>query len=225
VCNPEIIYPHETANIPIITGGISITTEGTENRPGEDKGPVTIVTTHFVKPEKMQEFEDELKEVSNYFAGYPGYLGVNFFRPSDPADGDFRVVLKFSSEEAYEKWAKSDERRKWKERENELTIAPPKRYRVNGLETWFTLPGNNILKPPPRHRQYFVTWLAVWPVIAVLGPIEGYLFGSFPYIIQKMADVAILAFLLTYLVMPFMTKAFKWFLYPDAVKKMETEEW
>lgn len=166
----------------------------------------------------MQEFENELKNVSKYYIGFPGYLGANFFRPSDPADGDFRVVLKFSSEETYEKWVQSDERKKWIEMEKDYTIAPPKRYRVNGLETWFTLPGNNILKPPPRHRQYFVTWLAVWPVIAILGPIEGVMFKDLPYILQKMADVAILAFLLTYLVMPFMTKVFRKFLYPDEMK-------
>lgn len=184
------------------------------------------MTTHFVKPEKIQEFEDEINNVSKYYAGFPGYLGVTFFRPADPADGDFRVVLKFRSEEDFDRWANSDERKRWIEKEKELTIAPPKRYRVNGLETWFTLPGNNILKPPPRHRQYFVTWLAVWPVIAILGPIEGVIFKDLPYILQKMADVAILAFLLTYLVMPFMTKAFKWFLYPDdAKKKMETDKW
>lgn len=193
---------------------------------GDNSEPVTIVTTHFVRPERMKEFEKELKSVSKYFTGYPGYLGVNFFRPADPADGDFRVVLKFSSADDYERWTESEERKRWKEKEKELTIAPPKRYRVNGLETWFTLPGNNILKPPPRHRQYFVTWLAVWPVIAVLGPIEGFFFKDLPYILQKMIDVAILAFLLTYIVMPFMTKVFRQFLYPDEMeKKMDTEQW
>ncbi|WP_421908610.1 antibiotic biosynthesis monooxygenase [Methanolacinia petrolearia] len=225
MCYPQIIYLHETAKSPIFTGGISITTEGAENKPDEKPKPFTLVTTHYVKPGKMDEFSEEIRNLSGYSSGYPGYMGVNFFRPSDPADGDFRVVLRFRSEEDFNRWRDSDERKKWIEREKELTIAPPKRYAVNGLETWFTLPGNNIIKPPKRHRQFMVTWLAVWPILAILTPIENSLFEGIPYLVQKMIAVAILVFLLTYVVTPFMTKAFKWFLYPNGMKKMETDEW
>ncbi|MBN1431470.1 MAG: hypothetical protein JW931_01710 [Methanomicrobiaceae archaeon] len=55
--------------------------------PSEERnGPVSIVTTHYVKPECMKEFEEEIGVVSRYFSCYPGYPGVNFFRPADPSD-------------------------------------------------------------------------------------------------------------------------------------------
>jgi len=185
--------------------------------------PVTIVRTHFVKPGFEKEFEDEIIRLSEIFSQYPGYLGVNFFRPLDSADGDYRIVLKFRSEKDHKNWRASEDYKKWEEIEKKITIAPPRTYKIDGLETWFTLPGNRVMKPPGKERQLLVTWLAIWPVISVLGPIEGIIFGELPYILQNMINVAILVFLMTYIVMPFMTKLFRKFLYPKGTRKILDE--
>ncbi|WP_281034216.1 hypothetical protein [Methanoplanus limicola] len=44
-------------------------------------------------------------------------------------------------------------------------MAPPRTYKIDDPETWFTLPGNIVMKPPGKERQYFITWLAIWPII------------------------------------------------------------
>ena len=182
--------------------------------------PVTIVRTHFVKPGFKDKFEEEIISLSKILSQYPGYLGVNFFRPLDPADGDYRVVIKFRTENEHKSWRASDDYKRWEVIEKKMTVAPPRTYKIDGLETWFTLPGNRVMKPPKKERQYFVIWLAIWPVISVLGPVEAVIFGDLPYILQKMIDVAILAFLMTYIVMPFMTKLFRKFLYPEGTRKI-----
>lgn len=185
--------------------------------------PVTIVKTHFVKPECQKAFESEFIRLSGCISKFPGYLGISIFRPLDPADGDYRVVIKFRSREDRLNWTNSDEYKKWEAVEQKMTIAPPKVYTVNGLETWFTLPGNRVMKPPEKKRQMIVTWLAVFPLLSILSPAEAMLFGGMPYLLEKMIDVAILVFLLTYIVMPFMTKIFKKFLYPAGARKMLDE--
>jgi len=185
--------------------------------------PVTVVKTHFVKPECGEVFESKIMKMSVDISRFPGYLGVNFFRPLDPADGDYRVVIKFKTMQDRINWTNSDEYKKWEEIEKKITIAPPRTYMVNGLETWFTLPGNRVMKPPKKERQMIVTWLAVFPVLSILTPVETMLFGGLPYLLQKMIDVAILVLLLTFIVMPLMTRIFKTFLYPEGTRKIFDE--
>ncbi|WP_048145751.1 hypothetical protein [Methanoplanus limicola] len=57
-----------------------------DESPGSN--PVTIVRTHFVKPGFKDKSEEEIIRLSKILSQYPGYPGVNFFRPPDPADGD-----------------------------------------------------------------------------------------------------------------------------------------
>lgn len=185
-----------------------------------DFDPITIVKTHFVKPECHKAFESEFIKLSGIISKFPGYMGINIFRPLDPADGDYRVVIKFRSRQDRLNWTNSVEYKNWEILEKKMTIVPPRVYTVNGLETWFTLPGNRVMKPPKKERQYFVTWLAVWPLLSVLSPIEKVLFGELPYLLQNMVNVAILVFFLTYIVMPFMAKIFKRFLYPEGTRKI-----
>ena len=185
--------------------------------------PVTIVKTHFVKPECQKAFESEFIKLSGIISKYPGYMGINIFRPLDSADGDYRVVIKFRSRQDRLNWTNSDDYKNWENLEKKMTIVPPRVYTVNGLETWFTLPGNRVMKPPKKKRQMLVTWLAVFPLLSVLAPVESMLFGGLPYLLEKMINVAILVFLLTYVVMPFMTKIFKNFLYPKGSRKMLDE--
>ncbi|MBP2134480.1 antibiotic biosynthesis monooxygenase (ABM) superfamily enzyme [Methanomicrobium sp. W14] len=180
---------------------------------------ITQIKTHHLKKGRREEFEKELSRLSEIFSNLPGYCGANFFKSCDEKDSDYTVVLKFRSKKDYDNWNGSPEKRWWIQREKELTVSPPDFYTVSGLESWFTLPGNRILKPPRKYKQAAVTWLAVC-ILAVLTPLENTVFGSFPFIVQKMIDTAILVTLLSYALMPALTRVFSFWLYPDGSKKV-----
>lgn len=130
--------------------------------------PVTVVRIHYVKAGCEPQFEAEVKKLMDEFRAIPANLGVSIFRPGKYHDGVYRVVYRFASREDLDRWHASPTYRVWMETEQKLTIAPPRTEVLTGLETWFTLPGQHVLKPPTKARQAVVTWIAALPVSVII---------------------------------------------------------
>jgi antibiotic biosynthesis monooxygenase (ABM) superfamily enzyme len=62
--------------------------ENVENAPDQDP-PVTAVASRRVKPGREQEFEEWVSGILGAAARFPGYLGSNIIRPSEPDDDEF----------------------------------------------------------------------------------------------------------------------------------------
>src|SRR5689334_21674937 len=102
--------------------------------------PVTVVVTRRVKPGNQAEYESWIKGVTTVVSRWPGFLGINVFRPS--RDGDpYTFVYKFDRGEHLDAWLASDERKDWVQRAEALCEGETVAHHVSGLETWFTLPG------------------------------------------------------------------------------------
>lgn len=186
------------------------------NAPAESPhAPVTIVRIHYVKEGCEQQFEEELKRLEAPFSNVPGNLGFLVFRPGNARDGVYRIVYKFASQEPLDAWHNSPEYRAWQETERILTIAPPGTRTLSGLETWFTLPGQNVLKPPTKARQAVVTWCAALPVSIVISLLTGPFLDGEPFLVQKVVFVTLLVVLLTWVVMPWISRVAAGFLYPE----------
>ena len=39
---------------------------------------------------------------------------------------------------------------------------------LSGLETWFTLSGEEALVPPPKHKMMAIVWLSIFPLSLLL---------------------------------------------------------
>ena len=148
------------------------------------------------------------------FAALPANLGISIFRPGTYHDGVYRIVYKFTSREALDQWHLSPAYRAWMVTEQKLTIAPPRMEVLTGLETWFTLPGQNVLKPPTKARQAVVTWIAALPVSVVISLITNPFLDDQPFLVQKVVFVTLLVALLTWIVMPLATQLFARWLFP-----------
>ena len=86
---------------------------------------------------------------------------------------------------------------------------------LTGLETWFTLPSKPAEPPPPRYKMAMVTWLAVVPVVFVLFSIFGQWLTLLPALLRTLVFSAVTVTLMTYVIMPRMTRLFSFWLYPD----------
>jgi len=172
------------------------------------------VRIHYVKDGCELQFEAELKKHMNEFTAIPANLGVSIFRPGKYHDGVYRVVYKFASQKELNRWHASPTYRAWLEAEENLTIAPPRTEVLTGLETWFTLPGQNVLKPPTKARQAVVTWIAALPVSIIISLVTGPFLDPRPFLVQKVVFVTLLVALLTWVVMPLATRLFARWLFP-----------
>jgi antibiotic biosynthesis monooxygenase (ABM) superfamily enzyme len=189
------------------------------NVPAESQNsPVTVVRIHYVKEGCEPQFETELKAIEKQFTKIPGNLGFIVFRPGKARDGVYRIVYKFASPGPLDEWHRSPEYHAWLEREQGLTITPPGTQTLSGLETWFTLPGQNVLKPPTKARQAVVTWCAALPVSIVISLLTGPFLDGEPFLVQKVVFVTLLVVLLTWVVMPGVARVAERFLYPEGEK-------
>jgi antibiotic biosynthesis monooxygenase (ABM) superfamily enzyme len=81
--------------------------------------------------------------------------------------------------------------------------------RLSGLETWFVLPGQEVVIPPPRWKMAIITFFGVWPasifVPLVVNPFFGRLYWLLP---SGLINIGIVV-LLTWLIMPLLVRALK----------------
>ena len=176
--------------------------------------PVTVVRIHYVKQGCEPRFETEINNLMDLFSKIPGNLGLSIFRPGKYHDGVYRLVFKFASRADLDWWHATPEYLTWLETERKLTIAPPSTQVITGLETWFTLPGQNVLKPPTKARQAAVTWIAALPVSILISLITGPFLDGEPFLVQKVVFVTLLVVILTWAVMPFVSRIAARWLYP-----------
>ncbi|HET7478466.1 MAG TPA: antibiotic biosynthesis monooxygenase [Rubrobacteraceae bacterium] len=187
--------------------------EHVDTVPGEDP-PVTAVASRRVKPGREQEFEEWVSGILGAASEYPGYLGSNIIRPSDSDDDEFQIVFKFDHVSNLKKWERSEERHLWLRKSRDLLLEQEKVRILTGLETWFTLPAKAGEPSPPRYKMAIVTWLAVFPTVLVIFTIFGPLLNLLPMALRTLVFTLTMVSLMTYVIMPRMTRLFSFWLYP-----------
>ena len=188
----------------------------------EDRGPaaganppVTAVASRRVKRGREREFEEWVSGILAAANEFPGYLGSEVLRPGDaPGDDEYRIVFRFDRESNLRAWENSEERRRWLSKAEPL-IHEERVHVLTGLETWFTLPWKAGEPSPPRYKMAIVTWLAVFPLITVILVLFGPLLGLLPMLLRTLVLTAVMVSLMTYVVMPRLTRLFSFWLYPD----------
>ncbi|WP_119065881.1 antibiotic biosynthesis monooxygenase [Rubrobacter indicoceani] len=180
-----------------------------------DDPPVTAVALRRVKPGREQEFEEWVPGIMAAANRFPGYMGSDVFRPTDPGDDEYRIVFRFDHESNMRAWETSDERRHWLEEARPLLQENEKVSMLTGLETWFTLPSKPAEPPPPRYKMALVTWLAVFPLISTIFLALGPVLNLLPTLLRSLILTVIMVSLMTYVVMPRMTRLFSFWLYPN----------
>ncbi|UBF26979.1 antibiotic biosynthesis monooxygenase [Kovacikia minuta CCNUW1] len=183
--------------------------------------PVTVVISRRVKPGKEAEFEAFLAGVNAACMQYEGHLGANIFRPSNSASSEYRIIFKFDSLNNLRRWEASEERQQWFSLAEELTQSPPQIQILTGLETWFTLPGQSTITPPPRYKMALVSWLAVFPLITTISMLLKDELNSLPIAVRTLIVTTIAIPTMTYIFMPRMTQLFAAWLYPNSTYPSE----
>jgi antibiotic biosynthesis monooxygenase (ABM) superfamily enzyme len=165
--------------------------------------PVAVLTLRTVKHGGEERFEAELHDFISRSLHTEGQLGVHVLRP-EPGSGsrEYGIVRRFSTTEYRDRFYGSTIYQQW-----ELTVAPlteggPQRQELSGLETWFTLPGQRIVIPPPRWKMAIVTVLGVWPVSMLVPWLLNPLITNLSLSLQALWVAVGIVILLTWAIMP-----------------------
>ena len=179
-----------------------------------DNPLVTVAVLRHVKPGCETDFEEVISGITKAAMTFEGHLGVNIFRPINPDNPEYLIVFKFNHISNLRRWEESDIRRKWVARAENLTLGSPQIQTFTGLETWFTLPTQQAIIPPPRYKMALITWLAIFPLVNVINILFGSILNQLPLLVRTLVLTVVLVLLMTYAIMPQMTRVFKRWLYP-----------
>ncbi|WP_288362265.1 antibiotic biosynthesis monooxygenase [uncultured Spongiibacter sp.] len=177
---------------------------------------LTVVISRRVKHGKEQEFEALSNEMTSRASHFPGYLGATMFRPASADDPEYRIVFKFSDPATLSHWEQSPRRLDLLQEIEQLLVTPSEREITEGIVTWFTLPGHNPVLPPPRYKMTLVSWLTLYPAVTAIFFLLGDWLATLPLPLRTLIVTATVMLLMSYVLMPRMTRWFSRWLYPKS---------
>lgn len=173
----------------------------------------TFVVSRRIKPGHEREYEDWLRRITTVAKGFPGFKGATTLVPNE---GDPHVrynIWRFENKATLDAWKNSQSRLKLiEEVEN---YASQYYAEATGMETWFTLPNVGAIVAPPKWKMALVTIFGAYTVNFIDNLIFGAYFNPFPLWANSFLYIVVLVTLLTYLVMPYMSRLLRGWLYPQ----------
>ena len=131
--------------------------------------------------------------------------------PPGAKSSEFGILRTFADEKERDAFYESPRFKAWEERARALTEGEPVYRQLHGLEAWFRAPH----KPPPRWKMAIVTFLGVYVVTGLLGPALGPTIQPWPFLLRNAVFNVIVVSLLTWVVMPLLTRLLQHWLYPE----------
>jgi antibiotic biosynthesis monooxygenase (ABM) superfamily enzyme len=174
--------------------------------------PVTVTVARRVAVGREQDFERWYDGIIATASRFPGFLGSGVLRPNT-SEQDWHVVYRFTDPSSLERWETSTERAGWLREADDLARETGV-ARVSGLETWFSLPGRTA-PAPPRWKMFLVTLVAIVPLVLLMNVFVLPMLSSWPLVARVLVFSGSLTGLMTWVVMPRITRLFRRFLYGD----------
>lgn len=188
------------------------------NPPGSSSDPITLVISEVVKPDCIQEYERWVKEVNQAARQFAGFRGVEVIRPRDRAHAEYVVIVKFDHYEQLKAWLTSAVYQQWVENVRHLFVSRSSQQLPDGLELWFTLPANSDppLPQPAYYKMVILGVLGVYPLILLADVLLKPIVKGLPPLLALLLSVILVSALLTYPVLPWLTQALSFWLYPTS---------
>ena len=187
----------------------------TSAQPLDEQVPVTVVVTRHIKVGREREFEAWLDKIVDEAAKLEGHLGTTVIRPKDAQNPEYVIILKFDHYSNLKRWMDSDVRKRMLAEAADFGAEDSKVQVLTGLESWFSLPGRPAPLPPPRHKMVILTTAALFALVNGVAYAASPVVGGLPALVRSALLTPIIVLLMTYLVMPNLTRVcYRWLYAP-----------
>ena len=192
-----------------------------DNNSTKHSKPVTVIVKRIAKRDKIKEFEEWLSGISKEVSRQEGNMGIDIIKPtpniSNKSKPEYVIIFRFNTYENLDKWEKSPIRHEWLQKGRKLAESDYDVQKMTGLEFWFTPYFNDEsspmipLQPPPRYKMVIVTIPVISILLMTLVPQIHFLTEmlSIPFPIRLVIALTITVLLMTYVIMPLLTKLLK----------------
>lgn len=184
-------------------------------------GPITLVISEVVEPRHIQEYEAWTSGINRAAQEFEGFLGVEIIRPRDHIYPEYVVIVKFDNYAHFREWTASRTYLDWMERSKDLVAERSRQQLPNGMEMWFTLPKRipHRTSQPAYYKKVILGVLAVYPLILLANWLLDPFLNGFHPLVSLFISVLFVSALLTYPVMPWLTRLLNFWLYPSVKRR------
>ncbi len=180
--------------------------------------PVTVIIRRRVKPGREADYEAWLQRLQAEARQLPGYLGVTTQRPAAAGPREYVSAVRFDSLAHLQAFEASELRRRHLAEVQPFVEGDAAWERLTGLEFWFSAPPGTVVPQPSRPRMAVVMTLVVFGLVLAVGSVVNTAFARLPfatpYPLRLFVTIAIEVVLMTWLVMPAITKRLAPWIYP-----------
>ncbi|MGZ4447125.1 MAG: antibiotic biosynthesis monooxygenase [Nocardioides sp.] len=180
--------------------------------------PVTVSITRHVAPDREHEMVSWTAAGIGLAERFEGFLGAGWVRPEQDSE-TWHVLYRFADADSLAAWESSHERQWWRDASDGLGVVESRVERRTGIEGWFDDPTTRDVRDlrvappaPPRYKQATVIWLAFFPLSLLVGWIFGQVAPTTPLVERVLITTLVMTPVMTYVVLPRMTKALGWWL-------------
>lgn len=142
---------------------------------------------------------------------FPGYLSAELIPPLSP-EGEYQIVQRFATAGDLARWNDSPVRAEWMEKLHAVAEGEPEYRLLHGLEAWFAPAELPAARLPPRWKMVVVSWLGIFPLVALLLSLLAPLLQDLPFLPRVGVLTALVAILMSYVVMPRLTRWLGWWI-------------
>jgi antibiotic biosynthesis monooxygenase (ABM) superfamily enzyme len=181
---------------------------------------VTVAITRRADPSRNAEMLAWVRAGSTLAEDFPGFLGVGWVRPV-LGSSEWHMLYRFADADALHAWEQSPQRQWWLSSAQGM-VEHTRVERRTGIEGWFDPPQeqqiDDLAGPPPpaappRWKQAVTIWLGFFPLSLLASVTLGHLVAGQNAVVRTLVTTLCLTPLMTYLVLPQVTKALQWWLH------------
>ncbi|MFD9410052.1 antibiotic biosynthesis monooxygenase [Streptomyces sp. NPDC059989] len=129
---------------------------------------VTVVVTHRVRPDHVDDFLDWQRRMSQEESRFEGFRGTEIFRPIEGLQDEWTTLYRYDNAEHLDAWLTSEKRRQVLaegEKFNDFKL----RTIDNSFGSWFAFEENGREVPPPSETKTSIAvWVGLYPTVVLL---------------------------------------------------------
>lgn len=179
-----------------------------------DAPSTTVVLSRRIKAGKEAEFQAWIEGFDALMATHPGHRSGQVVPPVSGAQDEWVFVYTFDSPQSLKSWLESEDRLRWLAQGEHLVASQGPAQLISGLEQLFGLLPPDVAPPPPVWKVACSVMIGLFPISLLNALFLAPLLKPLPLILRTLTGTVLIVILMTWVVMPGVTRLLKPWLYP-----------
>ena len=181
----------------------------------DQEATATLSVVWRVSKPASDAFAAHLQGLLALSAAVADHLGMTVLAKDEGLNTAFHVIARFASTDALSLWQQRGDVRGWVTQARKIGSASAEIRQASGTDAWFVLPSDPVATPP-RYKTVLLTLVVLFPLLLTLQSLLLAL-GSdrLPPALRLLATLCCAMPLMTYALMPRVTRLARHWLFPE----------